>query len=311
MTATIPLTTTDVTAGPELIRWRKRRTPRLGFWLGVLWLTALTFCAVFADYIPFIRDYDTQIKVNGKTGRYNVGPGWTAWMGTDASAHDVFARCIYGARMTLLISVSATIFGLVFGGILGVCAGYFQGKTDRVISIFTDCLLALPALLLALLLVYRLDDLRTVYSWLGWLDRKWSITFTLGILFTAPLARIVRAQTIAFREREFVIAARSLGARSGRIVWREIVPNLIPAMLTVAVTGLGILVTAEAALAFLGLGVERPVTWGKMINAGRNDLADAWWATIFPCAFLFLTVVSFNLIGDRLARRFDIREAAI
>jgi peptide/nickel transport system permease protein len=95
------------------------------------------------------------------------------------------------------------------------------------------------------------------------------------------------------------------------VVWREIVPNLVPAMLTVAVTGLGILVTAEAALAFLGLGVESPVTWGKMINAGRNDLADAWWATIFPCAMLFLTVVSFNLIGDRLARRFDIREAAI
>ncbi|HZX55644.1 MAG TPA: ABC transporter permease subunit, partial [Ilumatobacteraceae bacterium] len=234
MTATIPLTVTDTTAGPELIRWRKRRAPRFGFWFGTLWLTALTFCAVFADYLPFIRSYDAQIKVNGKTGRYNLGPGWTAWMGTDASAHDVFARCIYGARMTLLISVSATIFGLVFGGLLGVCAGYFQGKTDRAISIFTDCLLALPALLLALLLVYRLDELQDVYSWLGWLDRKWSITFTLGILFTAPLARIVRAQTIAFREREFVIAARSLGARSGRVVWREIVPNLIPAMLTVA-----------------------------------------------------------------------------
>jgi peptide/nickel transport system permease protein len=92
---------------------------------------------------------------------------------------------------------------------------------------------------------------------------------------------------------------------------REILPNLVPAMLTVAVTGLGILVAAEGALAFFGLGVERPLTWGKMISDSRADLQNAWWATIFPCIFLFLTVISFNLIGDRLARRFDIREAAV
>ncbi len=134
---------------------------------------------------------------------------------------------------------------------------------------------------------------------------------TLGILSIAPFARIVRAQTLALRERDFVLAARSLGARSRRVIWREIMPNLVPAMVTVAVTGLGILIAAEAALAFLGLGVERPQTWGKMIDASRDDLAKAWWATIFPCLFLFLTVVSFNLLGDRLARKFDIREAAV
>ena len=146
---------------------------------------------------------------------------------------------------------------------------------------------------------------------LGWLDRKWEITLTLGILATAPLARIVRAQTMGLREREFVLAARSLGAKGGRVIWREILPNLVPAMVTVAITGLGILIAAEGALAFLGLGVERPVTWGKMIIDGRADLKRAWWATVFPAPFLFLTVVSFNMLGDRLARRFDIREAAI
>jgi peptide/nickel transport system permease protein len=172
-------------------------------------------------------------------------------------------------------------------------------------------LLALPALLLALLLVFRMDDLKDVYTWLGWLDRKWEITLTLGILAIAPFARIARAQTVGLREREFVLAARSLGAKNGRIIVREILPNLVPAMLTVAVTGLGILIAAEGALAFLGLGVERPLTWGKMISDGQRDLARAWWATMFPCLFLFLTVISFNLIGDKLARRFDIREAAI
>ena len=134
----------------------------------------------------------------------------------------------------------------------------------------------------------------------------------LGVLATAPLARIVRAQTLSLREREFVLAARSLGAKPTRIIFREILPNLIPAILTVAFTGLSILIAAEGALAFLGLGVEIGTpTWGKMINENRNQLDDAWWATIFPCLMLFATVLSFNLIGDRLARRFDIRQAGV
>jgi peptide/nickel transport system permease protein len=108
-----------------------------------------------------------------------------------------------------------------------------------------------------------------------------------------------------------VLAARSIGAKNRRVIWREIMPNLVPAMVTVAVTGLGILIAAEGTLAFLGLGVDRPQTWGKMIDQSRDDLDKAWWAAIFPCLFLFLTVISFNFIGDRLARKFDIREAAV
>jgi len=296
---------------PEVSVKRKRGRPKIGMWLGVAWLSALVFCIVFANSLPFIRLYDTKIKVGGKTGRYNLGPGWTAWFGTDASSHDVFARCIYGARVTLTVGVVSTVIGLVLGGALGIVSGYYQRWVDRLGSIITDSLLALPPLLLALLLVYRMDDLKDVYTWLGWMDRQWEITLTLGILAIAPFARIARAQTIALRDREFVLAARSLGAKGGRVIGREILPNLVPAMLTVAVTGLGILVAAEGALAFLGLGVERPLTWGKMITDGTKDLKRAWWATMFPCFFLFLTVLSFNLIGDRLARRFDIREAAI
>ena len=290
---------------------KRRGVPKLGMWFGIVWLAGLAFCAAFSAHLPFIRLYDTKVKVNGRTGRYNLGPGWTAWMGTDSSSHDVFARCIYAARVTLEIGTLATVIGLFLGGLLGIISGYFQGWTDRIGSIITDSLLALPPLLLALLLVFRMDDLKVAYTWLGWLDRQWEITLTLGILAIAPFARIARAQTIALRDREFVLAARSLGATSTRVIWREIVPNLVPAMLTVAVTGLGILVAAEGALAFLGLGVQRPLSWGKMISDGQRDLGRAWWATIFPCMFLFLTVIAFNLIGDRLARRFDIREAAI
>ena len=310
-----------LTAGPSLIdvppvppvvsENKKRRRPQIGFWIGVTWLGALVFCVAFSGQLSFIRAYDTKLKVDGTTGRYNLGPGWRAWMGTDSSSHDVFARCIYGARVTLTVGVLSTVIGLVVGGLLGIVSGYFQGWTDRIGSIITDSLLALPPLLLALLLVYRMDDLKSIYNGLGWLNREWEITLTLGVLAIAPFARIARAQTIGLRDREFVLAARSLGAKSGRVIAKEILPNLVPAMLTVAVTGLGILVAAEGALAFLGLGVERPLTWGKMISDGSRDLSRAWWATVFPCVFLFLTVISFNLIGDRLARRFDIREAAI
>lgn len=292
----------------------RRRIP-VGAIIGTIWLVGLTALTILATYfpsaVPFIRTYDASVKVGGRAKQYGLGPGWTAWFGTDNSSHDVFARCIYGAKVTLTIGVGATAIGLIVGGFLGIISGYFRGWTDRIVSIVTDALLALPALLLALILVYRLDDLKSTYSWLRWADRLWQITITLGILAIAPLARIVRAQTISLREREFVLAARSLGAGKFRIMWKEILPNLVPAMLTVAFTGLGILIAAEGALAFLGLGVERPQTWGKMIDAARSDIDKAWWATFFPCLMLFMTVFAFNLIGDELARRFDIREAAV
>ena len=251
------------------------------------------------------------MQVGGRAKKYGLGPGWTAWFGTDNSSHDVFARCIYGARQTLIIGIGATLIGLTVGGLLGVLAGYYRGWADRVVSIIVDCLLALPPLLLALLLIQRSDQIKESITAIAWLTRTQEIMITLGILSIAPFARIVRAQTLALRERDFVLAARSVGAKSRRVIWREIMPNLVPAMVTVAVTGLGILIAAEGTLAFLGLGVDRPQTWGKMIDASRDDLNKAWWATIFPCLFLFLTVLSFNFIGDRLARKFDIREAAV
>jgi peptide/nickel transport system permease protein len=275
-------------------------------------LTALTFLATFAPgAVPFIRDYDAKVKVNGHAKAYGFGPGWNAWFGTGKSSEDIFARCIYGAKMTLIIGIGATLFGLIIGSIIGVVSGYFRGWTDRIGSILTDCLLSIPPLLLALILILRLDDLKSVYTWMSWITRPWQITFTLGLVAVAPFARIVRAQTLTLREREFVTAARSLGASRSRIIFRELFPNLIPAMVTVAFTGLGILIAAEAGLAFLGLGVERPATWGKMIDIARDDIERAWWATVFPCIMLFLTVLSFNLLGDELARRFDIREAAV
>jgi ABC-type dipeptide/oligopeptide/nickel transport system permease subunit len=292
---------------------RRRQWPSLGAWLGIVWLVALLFLAVFADQLPFIYGYEQTVKVNGApANRYALGPGWTAWFGTDSLGKDVFAKCIYGARTTLFVGVVATVIGLTVGGLIGIVAGYRRGATDRVAGILTDSLLSIPAIVLAVVMVTKLNVIKEDQRWLDWLDRRWQITLTLGILAIAPLARIVRAQTLSLREREFVLAARSVGARTGRILGREILPNLVPTMLTVAFTGLGILIAAEGGLAFLGLSVETPTpTWGKLIDLNRDRIDDGWWATVFPCLLLFMTVVSFNLIGDWLARRFDIREATV
>jgi peptide/nickel transport system permease protein len=292
---------------------RPRRRPTAGAMVGMFWLAALLFLAVFADQLPFIYGYDQTVLVNGEpANRYALGPGWTAWFGTDSLGKDVFSKVIYGARTSLLVGVVATLIGLVFGGLIGIVAGYRRGATDRIAGIVTDSLLSIPVIVLAIVMVTKLNVFKENQSWLDWLDRRWQITLTLGIVAIAPLARIVRAQTLSLREREFVLAARCIGARTGRILWREILPNLVPTMLTVAFTGLGILIAAEGALAFLGLSVETPTpTWGKLIDLNRDRIADGWWATVFPCLMLVMTVLSFNLIGDWYARRFDIREATI
>lgn len=257
MTATIA--TPTVAAAPATKR--RRRLPKLGVLFGSAWLIALVSLTLLADYLPFIRGVNTKVRVNGKLmNNYRLGPGWTAWWGTDGNGFDVFSRCIYYARNTLMIGLASTVIGLIVGGALGMLAGYYRGWVDRVISILVDCLLAIPALVLAIMLVRRLDDIKIDYTWLGWMTRKWQIILTLSILAVAPLARIVRAQTMALREREFVLAARSLGSGNRRILFREILPNLVPAMVTVAATGLGILIAAEGALAFLGLGLE--ASWG-------------------------------------------------
>ncbi len=195
---------------------------------------------------PFLRGADEKVRIAGKLqSNYKLGPSWDAWWGVDRSSFDVFARCIHYARNSMLVGVSATAIGLTVGGALGIAAGYFRGWVDRVVSIIIDCLLSIPALVLAILLVSRLNDVRADLPWLGWATRRWQVILALSVLAVAPLARITRAQTMALREREFVLAARSLGASALRVIVKEILPNLVPTMVTVATTGLGLLIAAE------------------------------------------------------------------
>ncbi len=245
-------------------------------------------------------------------GPFKLGPGSDFWFGSDQLGRDVFARCVYGAQTSLRVAVVSIVLGLTIGGTLGVIAGYFRGAIDRVLSIVFDTLLAFPVLVIAILVIGRLDVLSAQNESFDWLTRSWSVTLVLGLLSIAPVARIVRAQTLSIAQREFVLAAQSVGANKRRIIIREIVPNLVPAMMSVVFTGIAVLLVAEGGLAFLGYSVKLPSpTWGLLVSENRQRIEQAWWATIFPCLMFFVTVLAFNVIGDHVARRFDIREAAI
>jgi peptide/nickel transport system permease protein len=156
-----PTTTIDDQVDARFKKVRRRRIPKFGVMFGMTFLSVLLFLTVFADFLPFIRSPETKVYVDGRLqSNYKLGPGWVAWWGTDGNGFDVFAKCIYYARYTLFIGISSTVLGLLVGGALGMMAGYFRGKTDRAISILVDCLLAIPALVLAIMLVSRLDDIK-------------------------------------------------------------------------------------------------------------------------------------------------------
>jgi peptide/nickel transport system permease protein len=285
----------------------------LGMWLGVVWLVVLVVLTLFADMLPFISGENERIAKSN----YVNGPGREFWFGTDDLGKDVFSRAIYGARLALTVSIVSITGALLIGGTLGMLAGYFKGWIDRVVSILVDSLLAFPAIVIAALVIGRFDvlqqsDIELFGFGFEWLTRRWSVTIIFLMLSVAPVARIVRAQTLSLSEREYVLAAKSLGARTPRILIREILPNLVPAMVSVIFTGVAILLAAEGGLAFIGYSVKAPdSSWGLMINIHRSRIQEAWWATVFPALMLFFTVLAFNLVGDRVAKQFDIKEASL
>jgi len=272
-------------------RRRRRKGKGVLFWLALAWIVLITFCAVFADFLPFVRSYSKIYPA------FKQPPSTEYWFGTDKIGHDIFARCIYGARLSLAIAGSAAVLGLLFGAIFGLTAGYYRRKADTVISTGVDIMLAFPPLILLL----------SITGFAGASARN--VILALAILSVPPLTRIVRANTLVYSQREFVLAAKSLGARDRRILVREVLPNIIPAMLTFALTLMAVLIIAEGALAFLGQSVPPPIpTWGKLVAEGQQDLGTAWWISLMPAAMMFVTILSFNIMGDVVAKRFDIRE---
>jgi peptide/nickel transport system permease protein len=215
-------------------------------------------------------------------------------LGTDQIGRDVLSRIAHGSRATLIVATAAVLLGGLVGVTLGLVAGYFGGLTDRILMRLVDIQLALPLMLMALLVVAALGpSLR-------------NIVIVLALTSWIRYARIIRGQVLSLREREFVQSAHAIGAGTWRIMLKHLLPNVLTPALVVATLELARVIIMEAALSFLGLGVQPPSpSWGRMLAEGRVYLSSAWWIVTFPGVAILLTVLSINLLGDWLRDHFD------
>lgn len=258
-----------------------------GFVLAVILLAALL--------APWIAPYDW----NTTSVCRRLAPLTSAhWFGCDQFGRDIFSRIIYGGRFSLAMGISTVLISLVFGAVFGMVIGYAGGKLDAWGTRLVDAMLGFPPILLAILVV----------SVLG--VGMWNAALAVGIAGIPRYARVTRGATLALARLEYLEAARSLGARSSRIVFRHLLPNLAPVLIVIATLDLGNAVLFTATLSFLGLGPQPPTPeWGAMLNDGRDYVRYAPWIMIFPGLALLLGVMAVNLVGDRLSLILDPRQA--
>jgi peptide/nickel transport system permease protein len=212
---------------------------------------------------------------------------WRYVLGTDHLGRDLVSRIIYGSRVSLVVGFAAVAIGGALGVALGVAAGFLGGRTDEVIMAVADMQLAFPTILLAIAIIAVLGP-----SFIN-------LVMVIGISGWVTYARIARGQVLSLREKEFVEAIRAQGGSQWRIVWRHILPNILPALIVVATLDLARTIILESTLSFLGLGIQPPTpSWGGMLSDGREYLLSAWWIATFPGAALMLTALSFNRLGD-------------
>ena len=273
---------------------------RLGFvfWLAVAYLVVLAVAAVFADVLPIKDPAETF------PGTSKQGPSLTHWFGNDGVGRDVFSRVIYGAQVSLVISTVGTVLALVIGGLLGMVSGYYGSRVDRWLTATLNASLVIPPLILFLALVLFLDSEAK--------RRIFILVFTFVLLSIAPIARVVRAATLSWAGQDFVLAARTLGARDGRVLFREILPNVAPSFVSYSLIIMAGLIVVEGSVAFLGLSVPPPTpTWGDMINKGRTNLDVAAHISLMPAIVRFVTVLALNFVGDKLQQYFEPRESVL
>jgi peptide/nickel transport system permease protein len=227
-------------------------------------------------------------------------PSGEHWMGTDIQGRDVWARLVYGARVSLTVGILSQAIALTIGVTLGLLAGFYGGWADETVMRLADVTLAFPTLLLLIAMVAALEPSLGV------------VFLTIGIVGWAGMARIVRGQVLVVRQLEYVQAMRALGARNTRIILRHVLPNVVAPVVITATLGVAGAIMAEAALSFLGLGVQPPTpSWGSMIADGRdlNQLRNAPWTSLFPGLAIGAAVLGFNLLGDALRDALDPRRA--
>lgn len=271
-------------------------------WLGALGTALIAAAVALAILAPWIAPWKpTQLDLRarlappvwmqgGKTGHL---------LGTDNVGRDVLSRVIYGSRISLSVGAAAAILGMLLGSTLGLLAGFFGGWVDAVISWLINVQLAFPFTLLA---IFLLGTVGGGFS---------AVVVVLALATWVNYARIVRGQVLAIRSRDYVLAARSIGVPTGRTLWRYILPNTASPIVVVASFSTAQAILTQAALSFLGVGIDPSVpSWGAMLNEGRDYLQSAWWIAVFPGVAIALTVLGANLLGDWLRDWLDPRSAA-
>ena len=268
---------------------RQLTTNRLAF-VGLLIIVLLTLAALLAPWIA-PRDPYQQISTEAMQP-----PSWSHLFGTDNVGRDSLSRVIYGARVSLFVGVTSMIVAAAIGIPLGMTAGYFGGVLDTVTMRAIDALLAFPALLLAIFIVAVLGPSQS------------NAIVAIGIIYIPSFARLTRANVLSLREKEFVEAARCLGASDRRIMQHSILPNCASSLIVQFTLGVGYAMLIEAGLSFLGLGVQPPTpAWGQMVGLARNFITIAPWLITYPGLAIFIAVLAFNFLGDGLREATDPR----
>ena len=271
------------TQGPST----ERRKPGLIFWLSTAWIMMLVFFAIFVDLLP-IRDPETQGIITREVASFE-SPGSNAWFGADSNGRDLFSNVVHGVRPALILGITVTVIAAVIGSAIGILAGYVRGKTDAIIMTLVDTAFAFPAIVALIAVRASFGNGILVF------------VMVFSILGLPAYTRIVRGATMALAEREFVEAARAMGASRARIMLRELAPNIALPVLSFAFLGFAIVIGAEGGLAFIGLSLDQ-TTWGKLIAQGLAQIREHSFLTLIPATAMFLTILAFNFVGDTIRR---------
>ena len=271
------------------IVWRRFKKNRLAM-IGAAVIVSLILIAVFAPLIAPCSP--TRIDVN----HVLAPPSWRHPFGTDELGRDVLSRMIYGSRVSMSVGFIAMGIAVLIGIIVGAIAGFYGGKVDTVLMRFVDVMLAFPSFVLILAVIAILQPsiftIMAVIGVTGWMD----------------VARLVRAEFLALKQRDFVLASKSSGAGSFRLIFREMLPNALSPVFVAATFGVGGAILIEASLSFLGIGVQPPnPSWGNILTSGKNNMETAWWLSLYPGLAILMTVLSYNLVGEALRDALDPR----
>lgn len=260
----------------------------------IIWGGALVcLLIVLALTAQWLAPYDPNNQVLADR---LLPPSWHHWMGTDQYGRDILSRMIYGSRISLAVGLVAVSIYVLIGTTVGSIAGYYGGWVDGLLMRVTDIFLCIPTFLLILMVV----------AFVG--PSIGNIMVVIGLTSWTDVARLVRGEILALKEREFIQAARVIGMKDSRIILKHLLPNAIGPVLVVATLGIGGAILIESALSYLGLGVQPPTpSWGNMLEEGKEHLTDAWWLITFPGLAIFLTVLGYNLLGEGLRDLLDPR----